>query len=186
MNNTEEIPFNSNLPVPIEFIERRIYLIRGQKVMLDTDLAELYQVKTGNLNKSVHRNIARFPKDFMFQLTKDEAENLRFQFGISSSEYGGRRYLPYAFTEHGVAMLSSVLNSNRAILMNILIVRAFIQLRQILASNKDIERKILEMERRQARDGSKIDIIYKIVQRLITTPEPPRKRIGFKERDETD
>src|SRR5690348_9652781 len=112
------------LPVPVEMIERRIYLIRGQKVMLDSDLAELYQVLTKNLNLAVRRNTNRFPTDFMFQLTKEEAESLRLQFATSNVGRGGRRYLPYAFTEHGVAMLSSVLNSERAVQMNILIIRA--------------------------------------------------------------
>jgi hypothetical protein len=121
----------SPLPVPIEAIERRIFLIRGQKVILDADLADLYQVTTGNLNLAVKRNLDRFPEDFMFQLANEEYENLRLQNAISS--WGCRRYLPFAFTEHGVAMLSSVLNSRRAVQMNILIVRAFIKLREMLA-----------------------------------------------------
>jgi hypothetical protein len=132
------------LPVSVELIERRILVIRGQKVMIDTDLAELYQVTTGNLNKAVKRNLDRFPEDFMFPLTEHEAKNLRFQIGISS--WGGRRYLPYAFTEHGVAMLSSVLKSRRAIQMNILIIRAFLRLREILSTHKDLARKIEALE----------------------------------------
>jgi hypothetical protein len=115
------------LSVSVELIERRIYVIRGQKVMFDSDLAELYQVTTGNLNLAVRRNAGRFPEDFMFQLTQEEFQNLRLQYASSSFGYGGRRYLPYAFTEHGVAMLSSVLNSERAVQMNILIVRAFVK-----------------------------------------------------------
>jgi ORF6N domain len=103
----QPLPNAQNLPVSIESIERRIYFIRGQKVMIDSDLAELYQVETKNLNRAVRRNLDRFPNDFMFQLTKEDLDNLRFQTGTSSSGYGGRRYLPYAFTEHGVAMLSS-------------------------------------------------------------------------------
>src|SRR5258707_11209942 len=114
--------------------------MRGQKVMFDTDLAELYQVSTGNLNLAVRRNPTRFPGDFMFQLTKEEFENLRLQ--IASSSWGGRRYMPFAFTEHGVAMLSSVLSSDRAVQMNILIVRAFIRLRDILATHKHLARRL--------------------------------------------
>src|SRR6266498_434189 len=123
--------------IPVELVERRIYLIRGQKVMLDSDLAELYQVLTKNLNLAVRRNLDRFPEDFMFQLTAEEAESLRLQFATSNVGRGGRRYMPYAFTEHGVAMLSSVLNSPRAVQMNILIIRAFVKLREMLASHKD-------------------------------------------------
>src|SRR6266702_7176666 len=123
------------LPVPLELIERRIYVIRGQKVMLDTDLAELYQVATFRLNEAVKRNADRFPEDFMFQLTKEEADALTSQFAMSKTGRGGRRTLPYAFTEHGVAMLSSVLNSDRAVRMNILIIRAFVQLRELLATH---------------------------------------------------
>jgi hypothetical protein len=123
------------LPVAAPFIERRIYLIRGQKVMLDSDLAELYLVPTFRLNEAVKRNRARFPEDFMFQLTKEEATSLTSQIAMSKSEgRGGRRTLPYAFTEHGVAMLSSVLNSDRAVQMNILIIRAFVRLREVRAS----------------------------------------------------
>jgi hypothetical protein len=112
MPSKSELP---SLPVPLELIERKIYLLRGQKVMLDSDLAELYGVETFNLNKAVKRNLARFPADFMFQLTGKEAEALRFQIGISKTGRGGRCYLPYVFTEQGVAMLSSVLTSERAI-----------------------------------------------------------------------
>src|ERR1039458_3546831 len=111
---TTKTTAGSSLSVPVEIIERRIYLIRGQKVMLDSDLAEIYQVPTKSLNLAVRRNTERFPGDFMFQLSKEEFENLRFKIATSSSGYGGRRYQPYAFTEHGVAMLSSVLKSKRA------------------------------------------------------------------------
>lgn len=140
--------------IPVEVIERRIYLIRGEKVMLDSDLAELYRVETKNLNKAVKRNLDRSPPDFMFQLTKQEATALRFQIG--TSRWGGRRYLPYAFTEQGVAMLSSVLNSERAVQMNILIIRVFVRLREILATHKDLARKLEELERRQERQAADI------------------------------
>ena len=144
----------SELTLPIVspgFIERRIYLIRKQKVMLDSDLAELYGVETFNLNKAVKRNIDRFPDDFMFQLSQEEAESLRFQIGMSKvSGRGGRRYLPYAFTEQGVAMLSSVLNSKRAVQVNIAIMRAFVKLRELLATHKDLAQK-LEASREEIR-----------------------------------
>ncbi len=172
----------SLLPVPVEIIERRIYLIRGQKVMLDNDLAPLYQVETSNLNKAVKRNLNRFPGDFMFQLSQEEARSLRFQIGMSKpgGGRGGRRYLPYAFTEHGVAMLSSVLNSERAVAMNILIIRAFVRLREILATNKDLARKIEELELRQEVQASHIANIYQIVKSLTSRPREPRRHpIGF-------
>src|SRR4030067_1855284 len=129
--------------LPVEVIERKILLIRGQKVMLDSDLAELYGVETSNLNKAVKRNIARFPEDFMLQLTKEEADSLRFQIGMSKTEgRGGRRYLPYACTEQGVAMLSSVLNSKRAVQVNIAIMRAFVLLRRMLLSHEELARQV--------------------------------------------
>jgi len=163
--------------VPVEFVERRIYLIRGRKVMLDRDLAELYRVKTFNLNKAVKRNIERFPVDFMFQLSKVEAASLRFQSGMSKpSGRGGRRYLPYAFTEHGVAMLSSVLRSKRAVAMNILIIRAFVRLRELLATHKDLARKIGELERGQEHQAMQINNILK---HLIETPKRRKHPIGF-------
>src|SRR5437870_5079988 len=130
--------------VAAEQVERSILLIRGHKVMLDSDLAALYGVETFNLNKAVRRNMDRFPEDFMFQLTKEEAERLRFQIGISKPGRGGRRYVPYVFTEQGVAMLSSVLRSKRAVHVNIAIMRAFVRLRQILATHKELARKLEE------------------------------------------
>jgi phage regulator Rha-like protein len=163
------------LPVPIEStIGRSIYLVRGNKVMLDVDLAGLYHVETKNLNRAVQRNLDRFPADFMFQLTPEESDDLRFQIG--TSRWGGRRYFPYAFTEHGVAMLSSVLKSKRAVQVNILIVRAFIQLRDMLASHKDLARKIQELERQQKKQGQQIGTIYTLVKDLM---DAPRRRIGF-------
>jgi phage regulator Rha-like protein len=132
--------------VPVEVIEKRILLIRGHKVMLDSDLAKLYQVPTKSLNLAVKRNADRFPEDFMFRLTKEEAD-LRFQIETSKKR-GGRRYLPYAFTEQGVAMLSSVLNSTRAVQVNIAIMRTFVRLRQILATHKDVAEKLQAMERK--------------------------------------
>src|SRR4030066_1592436 len=128
--------------IPAEVIERKIYLIRGQKVMLDNDLAKLYKVETRTLIQAVKRNTERFPPDFMFQLTNQEVISLRSQFVISKTGRGGRRYLPYVFTEQGVAMLSSVLNSERAILVNIAIMRAFVKLREILSVNKELAHKL--------------------------------------------
>ena len=178
-------PKQSEGIVPIEVIERRIYLIRGQKVMLDSDLADLYGVKTFNLNKAVKRNQDRFPRDFMFRLNKEEADslrsqsiasNLRFQSGISSLNYGGRRYLPYVFTEHGVAMLASILKSKRAIAMNILIIRVFIKLRELLATHKDLARKMEDLEHRQDEQAIKIDAIIKL---LIEPSEKSKRPMGF-------
>jgi phage regulator Rha-like protein len=167
--------------IPVERIERQIYLIRGQKVMLDSDLADLYQIETFNLNKAVKRNPDRFPDDFMFQLTQEEAGALRFQIGMSKVEgRGGRRYLPYAFTEHGVAMLASVLNSNRAVQMNILIVRAFIKLREILATNKDFAARLEKVEAAQERHASVITILAEEIDNLKQLPpELPKRPIGF-------
>jgi phage regulator Rha-like protein len=172
--------------VPSERIESRIFLIRGKKVMLDKDLAELYGVMTGNLNKAVKRNKERFPDDdFMLQLTKREFENFKsliFQNG--TSKRGGTQKLPYAFTEQGVAMLSSVLNSKRAIQVNIRIIKTFTRLRELVASNKELRQKIEEMERRvEKRFGvhdQQLKAIFEAIQKLLTPPEEPKKnRIGF-------
>ncbi len=168
-----------NLPVPVELIERRIYLIRGQKVMLDSDLAELYQVETRALVQAVKRNPNRFPEDFMLQLTQEEADCLRSQSVISNVGRGGRRYLPYAFTEHGVAMLSSVLNSDRAVQMNILIIRAFVKMRELLASHKDLAARVEKLETAQKEHGSIIGILAEEIDDLKRLPEPPKRRIGF-------
>ncbi len=158
-------------------IERRICLIRGEKVMLDADLAALYQVETKTLNRAVRRNLARFPDDFMFQLSKEELEILRCQIGTSS--WGGRRYQPYAFTEHGVAMLSSVLNSKRAVQVNLRIIRAFIALRETLMMHKDLARKVEELQRQQKQHGEQLASVYSIVKSLVEAPASPKKRIGF-------
>ena len=167
----------SQIQAPAPFIVRRIYVIRGQKVMLDSDLAELYQVETFNLNKAVKRNCERFPEDFMFQITREEFENLRLQFATSSSGYSGRRYLPYAFSEHGVATLSSVLNSERAVQMNILIIRAFVQLRELLTTHKELARKIGQVEVTQKQHAS---ILVSVVADIGKLKNPPITRaIGF-------
>ncbi len=163
--------------IPIEVVSQRIFFIRGQKVMLDADLAELYEVTTMALNQAVKRNRFRFPSDFVFQLNKTEFEILISQSVIS--RWGGRRHLPYAFTEHGVAMLSSILRSKNAIQMNILIVRAFIKIREILASNKDLAQKIEELQREQKVQNRHINSIYSILEKLINEPVKPAKKIGF-------
>ncbi len=165
------------MPVTPEFIERRIYLIRGQKVMIDVNLADLYQVETKNLNKAVKRNIERFPNDFMFRLTKKEVGNLRFQIGTSS--WGGHRYLPYAFTELGVAMLSSVLNSERAVQMNIYIMRAFVILRKLLSTHEDIASKIEELEKGQKEHGEHLIAISSVLKRMMDDQVRPKDAIGF-------
>ena len=170
----------TSVDVPVQFIERRIYLIRGHKVMIDVDLAELYGVPTKRLNEQVQRNLKRFPEDFMFQLTKEEADALRSQFVISKPGRGGRRYLPYAFTEPGVAMLSSVLDSERAIEVNITIMRAFIRLRQMLESNEELNRKFAAVIKKLATHDKYFKVVFDELRKLTEQPEPPRKTIGFK------
>jgi phage regulator Rha-like protein len=154
--------------------------------MIDADLAELYQVQTRALVQAVKRNAERFPEDFMFRLSPAEAEFLRSQAVISKIGRGGRRYVPYAFTEHGVVMLSSVLNSQRAAQMNILIVRAFVKLREMLATHKDLARKIGDLERQQKEHGQQLAAVYSIVKQLIDAPPKPRRRIGFHARGKDD
>jgi hypothetical protein len=173
--------------VPTEIIERRILLIRGQKVMLDFQLAELYQVETKALKRAVRRNRDRFPEDFCFELSAEEYENLRYHFGTSS--WGGRRYPPLAFTEQGVAMLSSVLHSKRAVQVNIEIMRAFVHLREIMVTHKDLARKLEDLERkylpanrislRQAGD-KQFAVVFDAIKQLMTPPEKPNRQIGFR------
>ena len=162
--------------IPVERIEHSILLIRGEKVMLDADLAQLYGVETRVLVQAVRRNIDRFPDDFMFQLTKEEFDNLRSQIGISS-QWGGRRYPPYAFTEQGVAMLSSVLRSKRAVLVNVQIMRTFVRLRQLLSSHADLARKLAALERKYDRQ---FKVVFDVIRQLMEPPPgPKRKPIGF-------
>ena len=169
---------NTNL-ISIEKIENIIYLIRGEKVMLDHDLALLYGVETKVLNRAVKRNLQRFPSDFMFQLTAEEADRLRCQIGTSNEGRGGRRYLPYVFTEQGVAMLSSVLNSERAILVNIEIMRAFVKLRQMLASNAELSRRLDALE---SKYDKQFRGVFDAIRQLMATPARGRKQIGFRSR----
>jgi ORF6N domain len=162
--------------LPRERIERSILLFRGHKVMLDADLAGLYGVTTKRLNEQVRRNRSRFPEDFMFQLTSTEAASLRSQIATSNKGRGGRRYAPYAFTEQGVAMLSTVLNSERAIQVNIEIMRAFVHLRQMLASNAQLARKLNALEKKY---DSQFRVVFEAIRELMTPPEPNKRKIGF-------
>lgn len=165
----------SNSIIPPERVERLIVFLRNQKVILDKDLAELYGVSTGNLNKAVTRNIDRFPEDFMFRLTKEEFDNLRFQSGTSS--WGGTRTPPRAFTEQGVAMLSSVLRNERAVRVNIEIVRTFVRLREMLATHKNLARKLAALERKY---DAQFKVVFDAIRELMVPP-PTKKRppIGF-------
>jgi hypothetical protein len=160
-------------------IEQLILLIRGHKVMLDADLADLYGVETRVLLQAVKRNSNRFPTDFMFQLSAEEADSLRSQFVISKSSRGGRRYLPYAFTEQGVAMLSSVLHSDQAVEINIQIMRAFVRLREMILSNKDLARKLDALERRLQGHDVHIRSLFEAIRQLMAPPEPKKRKIGF-------
>jgi len=161
---------------PTERIERSILLIRDHKVLLDVDLAALYGVPTKRLNEQVRRNRARFPEDFMFQLTAEEVTSLRSQFATSNKGRGGRRYAPYAFTEQGVAMLSTVLNSERAILVNIEIMRAFVRLRQMLASNAELSRKMDALEKKY---DAQFKVVFDAIRQLMAPPETKKRKIGF-------
>ncbi|MFY9226802.1 MAG: ORF6N domain-containing protein [Blastocatellia bacterium] len=182
--NNKKISKEENSILPLQSIESRIYFIRQQKVILDSDLAELYEVETKTLNRAVKRNISRFPEDFMFQLTESEFDILRYQFGTSNNKRGGRRYLPYAFTQEGIAMLSSVLNSEQAIQVNIAIMRAFVKLRQFIVSNEELAKKLTEFEKKtDARFQVVFDTIKKLIKAQIPAPpsQIPKKQIGFVE-----
>lgn len=158
-----------------EVIEQKIYLIRGQRVMLDRDLALLYEITTGNFNKAVSRNLDRFPSDFMFRINKEEFHNLIFQFG--TSRWGGTRKNPRVFTEHGILMLSSVLNSRRAMQVNIQIMRTFIKMREMLAAHKDILKRIEEMEKKY---DSQFRVVFQTIKKMMSPPDTPKRKIGFK------
>jgi len=170
---------------PVELVESRILVIRARKVLLDSDLAALYQVTTGNLNKAVKRNQERFPEDFMFQLTREETESLIFQSGIAKGRRGGTRFLPYAFTEQGVAMLSGVLTSKRAVEVNVAIMRTFVRLRQLLASHEELARRLDQLEWRQSEQNGRVQYVFETIQQLIEAPEAEpigvetKRSIGF-------
>ncbi len=167
----------TNLITSEDSLRKLIYVIRGQKVMMDSDLAELYGVTTKRFNEQVRRNEKRFPVDFMFQLSEAETSNLRSQ--IATSSWGGRRYLPFVFTEQGVAMLSGVLNSDRAIEVNIMIMRAFVRLRQLVSLNRALAKRLASIERRLSGHDADVQQIYKIIQDW-TPPVEGKKFIGFK------
>jgi phage regulator Rha-like protein len=163
--------------LPTERIEHAILVVRGERVMLDEDIAALYGVETKNLVKAMKRNLDRFPIDFMFQLTPEEVESLRFHFGTSNGR-GGRRYPPYAFTEQGVAMLSSVLRSERAVRVNVEIMRAFVRLRREITSRADLVRRFDELEKKY--DGQ-FTVVFDALRQMMTPPERGTRRIGFQE-----
>src|SRR5437899_1992483 len=157
-------------------VERRIFLVRGQKVMLDADLAELYRVPTKSLNLAVKRNADRFPEDFMFQLTDDDVAGLRFHFETSNRGRGGRRYAPYAFTDAGVATLSSCRRSPPAVPVNIAIMRTFVRLREMLLSNAELARKLAALENKY---DAQFKVVFDAIRELMLPPDPPRRKIGF-------
>lgn len=176
---TKQLSVRRNVAAAIGTIARRIHVIRGQKVMLDRDLAELYAVPTKVFNQAIKRNRDRFPADFMFQLTTAEVRSLRSQFVTSNASRGGRRYRPYAFTQEGVAMLSSVLKSERAVQVNIAVMRAFVSLREMAVNYGNIARKLGELERRCDTHDHHIKVVFDALRKLIQPPQPPRRPIGF-------
>jgi hypothetical protein len=176
------MPKTASAILPASAISHKIYFLRKTRVMLDSDLAILYGVTTSNLNKAVRRNLSRFPKDFMFRPTATELKSLIFQSGISNNHgRGGSRYLPSVFTEHGVAMLSSVLHSDRAVHINIAIMRAFLQIRAMLATHEDLRRKIDEVEKRY---DARFQSVFATLRQMLETPFPPKRHIGFHARAE--
>lgn len=174
MKNENIIPLNE------EFVLTKIYVIRGKKVMLDRDLASLYEIETRRLKEQVRRNIERFPDDFMFELTPKELSDWMSQFATSKSEIMGMRNLPFVFTEHGVLMLSSVLSSSRAVQVNIQIMRIFTRMRSLLQSHRELTSKLDELERKVSGHDSKISEIFHHLRKLISQPMPSREPIGFK------
>lgn len=169
----------SNSPMP-DSIAALILTVREHKVLLDSDLATLYGVPTKRFNEAVKRNASRFPQDFMFQLTKDEFESLRSQFATSNTGRGGRRYLPFVFTEHGALMAANVLNSPRAVLTSISVVRAFLRLRGLALSVEELARKVGVLENHY---DDQFKIVFDAIRQLLAPPDPPRKRIGFHSED---
>jgi hypothetical protein len=174
------------MAVAEEKIISKIYLIRGKKVMLDRDLAALYGVETRALNQAVRRNTKRFPSDFMFRLTEKEMNNWKSQIVTSNKEIKGLRKLPLVFTEQGVAMLSSILNSEKAIAVNIQIIRIFSRIRELLLTHKDILLKLEQLEKRVSSHDENIQLIFKYLKQLLSPPQTPRPRIGFRRSGERD
>ena len=172
---------SEGIGLPQEVIMSKIYVIRGQKVMLDRDLSELYQVETKQLKRQVRRNMNRFPEDFMFELTKEEFEILRSQ--IDTSSWGGTRYEPMAFTEQGVSMLSSVLNSQVAIDVNIQIIRTFTKMREMILTSKELLLKMEKLEKRSDQQDESIEVIFRYLKQLINMEKQPKKSLGYKPND---
>jgi hypothetical protein len=168
-----------NAIVPVGRVERAILVIRGHEVILDADLADFYGVETRRLNEQVRRNIDRFPEDFAFQLTAPEFDNLKSQFATSSGRWGGKRKLPLVFTEHGALMAASVLNAPKAIEMSILVVRAFVKLRNILATHRQLATKLAELERKLSTHDQQILALFDAIRELMTPQVKPKRRIGF-------
>ncbi len=171
-----------NAIVPTALITQKIFFVRGSRIMLDADLARLYGVATKNLNKAGKRNASRFPSDSMFQLSSKDLHSLRFQFGTSNPVRGGRRYAPYAFTEQGVAMLSSVLRSSRAVQVNVAIMRTFVRLREMLATHEELRRKIDAMEKRC---DARFQVVFETIRQMLEAPVRVKKPIGFHARLES-
>ena len=170
-----------NAIVATALIGQKIFFVRGTRVMLDADLAQLYGVATKNLNKAVKRNASRFPSDFMFQLSSKDLDSLRFQFGTSKPGPGGRRFAPYAFTEQGIAMLSSVLRSSRAVQVNVAIMRTFVPLREMLTTHDELRRKIDAMEKHY---DARFQAVFETIQQMLERPIPAKKPIGFHTRQD--
>ncbi len=166
--------------VPVDKIESRILTVRGRRVMLDADLAALYGVSTKRLNEQVKRNRQRFPEDFIFQLTAQEAEALKSQIATSNPGRGGRRTLPNAFTEHGAIMVASVLNTSRAVEVSVYVVRAFVKLREMIGARKELARKFSELEQRVESHDIDIQELIEAIRQLMVLPEKPRRKIGFR------
>jgi hypothetical protein len=170
--------------IPDQIVVNKIYLVRGQKVMLDRDLSELYGVATKRLKEAVRRNINRFPDDFMFEMTVEELTNWRTQFATSKSDRIGLRHSPFYFTEQGVAMLSSVLNSETAIAVNIQIIRAFTKMREMILTHKDILLQLEKIETKLTGHDEDIALIFQYLKQLLNPPQPPRRKIGFRKEEE--
>lgn len=171
--------------VPMEVVKSRIYLIRGQKVLLDSDLAELYGVETKRLNEQVRHNLSRFPADFMFQLSDQEVAGLRSQIATLKGGRGAhRKYTPYVFTEQGIAMLSSVLNTERAVQVNIAIMRVFVQMRELALSNREFARKLDELEKKHAQHDRQFVVVFDAIRQLMAPEKKRGRRIGFGPHDD--
>ncbi|WP_316816880.1 ORF6N domain-containing protein [Pedobacter nyackensis] len=171
---------DKHVGIPDEAVLSKIYILRGQKVMLDRDLAELYGVETKALKQAVRRNITRFPEDFMFEMTREELENWRSQFVTSKEDRQGLRYMPFCFTEHGVLMLSSILNSERAIQVNIHIMRVYTRIRELFLAHKDVFIRVEQVEKQMIKQDQKIELLFSYLNKFLDKEDSPREQIGFK------